>query len=318
MHMKKHLLPILILFFLWLVIVYTNHIPGTWLTGWDTIHAEFNFGLNVHRSLTAVWQEYQGTGLMGGMGHAADLPRQLILWTLSPIIPAYLMRYLWTMVMLLLGILGTYTLIYDIIQKARTQGSQKIATAEALIGASYYLYNLVTVQTFFAPYEAFVGHYAGLPWLLWGALRLIHQYNRKNMLIFTLLNLVFMTQFYVPTLFVVYGVTLTVIMIGYLSFNLRKQTFMHILGIYLVTLCIHAFWLAPFAYDTITNNQVIVQGKINQMATEDTFLKNQTYGTIQDTLTLKNFWFDTTEYYPKANKTEFMLATWSRYMGQPA
>ena len=60
-------------------VAFKNYTPNTFLTGWDNLHPEFNFKLNIERSLNAVWQEYQGVGLLGGMSHAADLPRQFIL-----------------------------------------------------------------------------------------------------------------------------------------------------------------------------------------------------------------------------------------------
>src|SRR3990167_5463516 len=102
-----------------LVMVFTvvaaNYTPGTILSGWDNLHPEFNFPLSIHRSLFGVWQEYQGLGLLGGMGHASDLFRQLLLFLISAVLPIALVRYVFHFSMLLLGPLGVYFLISRII-----------------------------------------------------------------------------------------------------------------------------------------------------------------------------------------------------------
>src|SRR3989338_5034642 len=36
--------------------------------GWDNINPELNLILNIKRSIFSVWQEYQGLGLVAGMG----------------------------------------------------------------------------------------------------------------------------------------------------------------------------------------------------------------------------------------------------------
>ena len=74
--------PIVAIFLLVATLFATNYKAGTWLTGWDNLHPEFDFGTNIRRSVFAVWQEYQGLGLLGGMGHAAALVRELILYAI--------------------------------------------------------------------------------------------------------------------------------------------------------------------------------------------------------------------------------------------
>src|SRR6266566_455847 len=88
--------PFLFLFGLVLLLFLTNYQPGTILSGWDNLHPEFDFGLNVKRSIFAVWQEYQGLGLLGGMAHSADLLRHIFLFGLSFFIPTDMLRYVWT------------------------------------------------------------------------------------------------------------------------------------------------------------------------------------------------------------------------------
>ena len=116
-----------------------NYSPNTYLTGWDNLHPEFNFRLNIERSLNAVWQEYQGVGLLGGMSHAADLPRQLVLSGFALLLPISFIRYFWTFFMLFIGPLGIYFLL---------RKQQKIG---AFTASMFYIFNLATVQYFFVP-----------------------------------------------------------------------------------------------------------------------------------------------------------------------
>ncbi|MFA6369019.1 MAG: hypothetical protein WCX20_01410, partial [Candidatus Shapirobacteria bacterium] len=58
---KKYFYP-LILVLTCLLICFLNYTPDTFLTGWDTIHPEFNFSLNFSRLFSGVWRQEQGLG----------------------------------------------------------------------------------------------------------------------------------------------------------------------------------------------------------------------------------------------------------------
>ncbi len=60
-----------------------NYTPGTFLSGWDTLHPEFNFGLYLKRVFWGVWREHQGIGAVASQAHAAELTRIPILFLLS-------------------------------------------------------------------------------------------------------------------------------------------------------------------------------------------------------------------------------------------
>ena len=92
--LKRFIFPVLLVIFVSIILV-LNFEPGTYLTGWDNLQTELDFSINLERALNVAWQEYQGLGLLGGMGHAADLVRQLILWPFSLILKPNLLRYLW-------------------------------------------------------------------------------------------------------------------------------------------------------------------------------------------------------------------------------
>ena len=92
------------------IVFFLNYEPGSWLLGWDNLVPEFNFSLNLKRSLFSAWQEYQGLGLAGGMAHGASLSRELILWILSPLVPLHFTRYFWVFLMLIIGPVGVWFL----------------------------------------------------------------------------------------------------------------------------------------------------------------------------------------------------------------
>src|SRR3989304_2333838 len=133
----KQVLGPLVLGLITLLIILTNWEPGTILTGWDNFHSEYNFLVNLKRAFFALWQEQQGLGLLGGMAHAADLPRQLILVLTSAILPTNLIRYFWTFSMLFIGPLGTYFLV----EKGLLRG-QVASKLAAFIAGLFYLLNL--------------------------------------------------------------------------------------------------------------------------------------------------------------------------------
>src|SRR3972149_8698891 len=95
LHKFKPIFFPLILGLITLVLSYLNFQPGTWLSGWDNLMPELNSGLNIQRTLSVAWQQYQGLGLLGGMAHAADLPRQLLIFCLLRVgVTASFIRYL--------------------------------------------------------------------------------------------------------------------------------------------------------------------------------------------------------------------------------
>ncbi len=138
-----------------LFIAWRNYTPGTLLSGWDTLHPEFNFGLYLKRVFWGVWQEHQGIGAVASQAHAAELTRIPILFLLSLILPLSSVRYGFFFLTLIAGTLGTYFFL-----KYNIQGK-----TASFLGALFYFLNLATVQQYYVPFEMFALHFATLPWL---------------------------------------------------------------------------------------------------------------------------------------------------------
>ena len=314
--MKKLLtnfLPIFVIFITTLALFITNYVPGTYLTGWDNLHPEFNFGANFGRSIFAVWQEYQGTGLLGGMGHAADLLHQLVLFGLSFIVPSSLLRYFWVFLMLFLGSTGAYFLSKKVIFE-NIKHDTKIFS---LISGLFYLLNLATIQMFYAPFEAFIAHFAALPWLLLSSIMYLWRPNFKNLLFLSLILILATPSAYIPTLFLVFVIALLVYIVIQLLLTDKKFLLVKNAGkLFGAITVINSFWLFPFLYFTLTSSQVTVLSKINQMATNQIFEQNKAFGTLLDAMLLKGFWFNNVD--PNlAGNFSYMLEPWRNYFSNP-
>lgn len=304
--------PILFLFGIILLIFKQNYLPNTQLIGWDNLTPEFNLGMNIQRSIFAVWQEYQGLGLLGGMGHASDLIHQLSLLLMSIIIPEQLLRYTWTFLMLFTGSVGAYFLIKKLILEDSDFSYFKKQSV-ALLGALFYLLNLSTIQSFYAPFEAFIAHFAALPWLLLTSLLFFIKPNRKNGLIFVIVLILATPQAYIPTLFLVYIISLLILTFTLAIFKPSFFILRSFLKMMTIIFIVNAFWLLPFLYFTLTNSQVALTAKINQMSTETVFLQNKAYGNIFNVMLLKGFWFSNVDPNLKAIFS-YMLSPWRDYL----
>jgi len=265
----------------------SNFTPGTWLAGWDNLMPELNIWMNLKRSLFAVWQEYQGLGLVGGMGHATDLIRQIVLLPFILLLPNNWIRYLWHFGMLGLGTLGIYWGLGKL---------GKFGKKEKFLGALFYLLNFGTIQIFWPPYEAFSTFWGFFPWLIFSFWQVLEKPNKKSWRLFILVNILAIPSFYVQTLFLVYlgclGVFGELGILGELGLSGKSERLKNLGKSLGIIFLVNSFWLLPFFYFLVTNLHNPCWGIINQMSSEETFLRNQKRGTIEDFLLLRGYYYD--------------------------
>lgn len=293
-----------------------NFSQDTYLTGWDNLQIELDFGINLERSFNTVWQEYQGLGLLGGMGHGADLLRQLFLWPFSLVLEKHLLRYLWNFTALLVGAWGLYALALDLINRSRVTATP--SRLLAFLGASFYVLNIGTVQNFYPNYDPFAAFFAFLPWLLWSLWRYLAQNSRRNLLFFALFSLLGTTFAYVQTIFVVYLLLLVVTLLAFLLSHRKKiasnwQTPLKVLAVVFLS---NAFWLLPVVYFTVLGSDTTVTAKSNLMSTGVTFLQNNRFGNFFDVATMKGYWFAYTDFDRWGNMV-YLLDAWKSHFYQP-
>lgn len=289
---------------------YKNFVPGTWLLGWDSLVPELNLKLNITRSFFALWQEYQGLGLLGGMAHAADLPRQIILWLFSFAFPISFLRYLWTFLMLILGPVGTYFLSKSLLRRGEI-----LSAVCGFSAAIFYIFNLVTLQTFYTPFETFIGFYGFLPWLLLSAINYLKNGGRKRLLFYVLVSVLATSAFYVQTLFVVYAFFLLVFAVETLV-RLGKDGIVRGIKIGLVTLFINAFWLAPVVFFGFTSADIPAKSHINSIATPETQLMNLARADFKNIATFKGYWLDYFD-WKKDGSYDYLYKDWVGFLASP-
>ena len=289
----------LIIAFLCLFIAFKNYTPGTFLTGWDTLHPEFDFSLNFQRLFFSVWRTEQGLGAVSGHTVMADLPRVVILWLFHFILPLSFLRYSYVFLCLILGPLGFYFLIKYLFKKPYI----------AFLGAIIYLFNLGTLQQFFVPFEMFTTQWAFLPWIIFSAIVYLHKPARKKLLVFAIINLVATPQAYAAQLWYAFFVVFTVFLILSRS---KKALFL-----LLVTLAVNSFWLIPNIYylATQTNNPTYNLG--NRLHSQEFLLKNQQTGTLADTSLLKGFYFNWDAFDFHQNNFNKLTPAWQNHLDYP-
>ncbi len=290
---------------------FANYTLGTFLMGWDNVMPEFNFGANWERSLIGVWQEHRGLGLYDGMSHIANLLHTTFIWMLSFVFPLNTLRYIFTFFAHFMGMVGMYQLLSS---KFKVQSSKLMR----VFGALFYGFNLITVQMFYAPLEAFSVHFVALPWLAYSLMLYLEKSDKRSLLVFSIVSLLITPQYFVTTLFIPTVLLLTVISVVHLFQNKShlKNTFKAVFTAGVVFILINAFWLFPYVYGLPKNAPVIQAAKINQMSSDEVFARNRAFGNLGSVLTLKGFTLDFLDYVPDVG-TIYMMQSWRDHLAQP-
>ena len=314
---SRQLIPFLFLLLVELVLVLSNYTSGTFLMGWDNVMPEFNFSLNLKRSIFAVWQGYRGLGHIDSMSHAANILHTVTLWVMSFILPIYLLRYTFHFGMHFAGAVGMYLLLGKVFnniviptKRQRVEGSSSTNFAELdsstvlrfarndkntlgmtkiipILGALFYQLNFVTIQMFYTPLEAFSVHFAALPFLALTLIKYLQKPTRKHFVLFLLVLILSTPQFFVSTLILPVFFLIVSILGSFLLF--KKTTLRRCLRITASFFVVNAFWLLPFIYGAVTNAATIAEAKINQMSSKEIFFRNKVFGDTFNVLTLHGF-----------------------------
>ncbi len=295
--LKAHLDKIVLALVL-IVLICQNFTPNTWLIGWDNLMPELDIWLNLKRSLLAVWQEYQGLGLVGGMAHSTELIRQLIILPLTLILPTSFIRYFWQFAML---VLGAFSINIGL------QKTLKLSKTSSLFASLFYLLNFGTVQYFWVPFEPFSTFWGFFPALFFLLLNYIKNPTRKNLIYLALINFLAIPAFYVQTIFIVYLICLFIILFSHFIFNYKQISFKFHSSILLVIFLLNSFWFFPFLYylkNDVTNT---TQAFGNLMANQETFDRSQNRGGLLDFFLLRNYYYD----FPKGIST--LMSPWTSY-----
>ncbi len=256
----------------------TNFPFASYMTGWDNLHPELNFMLNFKNGIESVWQDNQGVGTFGGHGYAATLPHTLFLFLMSIFIPDMYLRSGFTFLTLLAGSVGVFVLIRNLLKRE----NEHIKNISALAAGMFYMLNFATVQNFYIQLEAFIIHFALLPWLFHSIIRFFEKSNLKNLAIFFALSLVASAQGFIPPLFIVYMILLSVFLTVYFLNKKTFTAFKKAALIFGITIVANLYWLLPVMIYSISDSDIYLSAYNNLSSTQNFILKNQTYGNIND------------------------------------
>jgi len=287
-----------------------NYSPSTWLTGWDTLHPEFDFCLNLKREIFGVWSEYQGLGAISGHSHMADLPRILILNLFSVILPLNFLRYFYFFLCLILGPLGAFFFIEKIIFAKSQEKSTKMA---AFLGGLFYLFNLGTLQHYYVPFEMFATLYAFLPWLLFFSTKFLTENKKSNLVIFSLITFLAIPMAYAATLWYVYFSGLIIYLFSIYLLNGRFHIyFKRIVLLIFITLLINSYWLLPNLYFLSSSAKNVPLAKINLMFSGEALSHDLKHANVFEAIRLKGFLFDWQEF--RNGKFQPLLNEWQNHL----
>lgn len=306
-------LPILFVVILSIVVVINSHQSETILSGWDTLHPEFNIKLYFDRAFWGAWQEHQGLGAVAAQAHLAELSKIPVVWLLKSIVGMSLVRYVFISSLYILGGISTYWYLRYVWFK---QKKGIIPEISASLGALLYLFNLGTLQQFHVPLEMFAVHFATLGFTL-GSLHLfITTGKKKTMLFFLLLQIFSAPAAHTATLFYVYsglllgyGFILSILQKNHIISNLKRLFITFIL-----VLVANAYWMGPNLYYVFNNGQEIKEAKINRNFSDEAFWQNQAFGGVKDVAISKNFLFNWKIYNYQTQEFDDMFADWDTHL----
>lgn len=290
-------------------ICFLNYTPGTFLTGWDTLHPEFNFDLNFKRLFFGVWHSEQGLGAIPAHAQMSDLPRVLILYLFHFILPLNFLRYSYIFLCFIIGPLGIYFLIKSIFQKHHH------FEIIAFISALLYIFNLSTVQQFYVPFEMFPTQWAFLPWIIFFSLKYLQHSKTFYLISFSLFTIFATPQSYAPQLWYAFFVIYSLFLILYSLLN--KNHFKKSLKLIIFTLFLNAFWLIPNIFYIITSNSSPQINRDNRLYSQEFLLKNRQNGDIADVAIIKGFYFDWSVFNLDRSTFGNLMPNWNQHLSNP-
>lgn len=301
----------MVLVVLTVLIAWKNYVPGTWLTGWDTLHPEFDFGLNWKRVVWGVWRQDQGVGALAAHSHMVELSRIVVLKVLSFVFPMSALRYVYMFICLILGPLGVYYFVFSEVAKGR----ELVRSMSGLVAAFVYLFNLGTIQHFIVPFEMFPVQFAALGWLFWLATRLMRG-KRKGWewLGFGLISFFASAMAYAALLWYAYAMAMGLFLLVMFMSKFGWVRLKRMLAIVLVIFVTNAYWLLPNWYFVLHGAARLDEARINQNFSPEAFLQNKAYGTVAKIATLENFLFNWVEYDYANQEFDELMIDWKSHL----
>ncbi len=319
---RQHIL-LFVLIAIAFILCFANYTPGTILSGWDSLHPEFNFGLNIKREISGVFRENQGLGAVSAHAAMADLPHILILFIFDSILDKQFLRYFYIFLNLILGAIGMYFFLYKIVLKDKVS---------SFLGGLFYLLNLGTLQQFVVPFEMFTTQFMSLPWLFLFATLSLYSTSTKNfnkfLLYFSISTILASPMAFAPTLWYVYFFVLATYLFSLIflkihlegahpvTFEVLRRTFKRVFLLIFLTIILNLYWILPNIYYILNHGSGVSEALTNKIFSPQAFLYNKEFGNIVDISLLKSFLFDW-NVFASNNNYEKLLTVWIQHLNNP-
>lgn len=307
--LSKFFFPTLIILLIGFL-AWKNYIPGTYLSGWDTLHPEFNLSLYFKRALFGTWMEHQGVGAVASQAHIAELPRLLIVYALDLFLPQNLVRYSFFFLCLALGGLGLYFLAKYFLDLKKL----KYAKEASFLAAVFYILNLTTVQQFYVPLEMFAVHFALLPWLFYLGSKYFEDGKRNILMWFAIVSIFSGSMSHTPTLYYVYFVALCLYIFVSFLLKIGKVSLKRGILLVLVSLFLNLYWILPNLYFVAKHSKEVTSSKINTIFSDEAFLQGQSFGDLKNLSLQKNFLFNWREFNSDKNSFVDLMDEWQAHL----
>lgn len=316
--LKKIRIDLFIVFLIFLssVLCFLNYSPGTILSGWDTLHPEFNLQLYLSRILS-VWQSHQGLGAPPAQAHAAELPRMIIVWLFTVIFPLSFVRYAYFFLMIVLGPIGVYLLLkYTLTDEKDTRHSSLTTSIASCLGGVFYLFNVGTMQHFIVPLEMFATKFGLLGFLYLFALKFIDKGTKKSLILFVVATIFASPMAHTSTLWYVYFGGFALFSLCYSLFRHSKLFLRRSLILILLSLLLNAYWIIPNIYYGINYGEDLRNSKIHRLFSQEAYNISKKFGNVADLSYMRNFLFDWTVFDNNKVSTR-LLSSWTQHLSQP-
>lgn len=303
------------------ILCFQNYTPHTILSGWDTIHPEFNFSQYLTR-ITSMWQEQQGLGAPPSQAHASEIPRMIIYSVLMLLFPFDFVRYSYIFLMLIMGPVGVYLFLRYLFYKEHVK--PEIAKTSAFLGGLFYLLNLGSMQHFIVILEMFATKFGFLGFLYLFATKFLDTGKRRDFIILLIFVFFASSMAHTATLWYIFYLGLVLYVGSYILLHKEHRKVLLNRGLWMLLsiLAINLYWILPNVYYSMNYGSDVITAKINRLFSEEAYLNNKAYGDIADLLIFRNFLFNwkvmeltrvVTSSYPIISSVDLMQS-WKLYL----
>lgn len=309
-------LPLLVIIFVICFIAVKNIVPGTYFSGWDNSHPEFNLPEFTKRVISGAWVEFQGTGAPAAQSQLAEISRLPYIYLLKLFVPDNLNRYFFTFMMVLIGGITLYYYLFEIWLSKMSDGYRRWLSC---FGALYYVLNIISLQQFFINFEQFAVEFAYFPLVLLMIHKVSEKFTLKNTLYFIVALILFIPTAYVPTIFYI-AFIFFVVYAFFINLDIRKNFFkaLKITGlISFIILAVNSFWLLPNIYYVIHDSHYVQESRANGLFDAEALWSVREAGNLQNFLTGVHFIFNWQDFNFTTSKYELIYNIWLKFLSNP-